>query len=104
MSDGGPRPTSTEGQRHGRPSPGPADEASRTKDTVRPLIPESPARGRGGDRRMAKERKRRILVVKDEALIAMDLERIVRCAGCEVVGPVGRAEEARGLPRPDRAA
>src|SRR3954462_5401351 len=46
---------------------------------------------------MAGERKRRILVVEDEALIAMDLERIVRCAGCEVVGPVGRAEEALRL-------
>src|SRR3954463_7544686 len=106
MSDGGPRPTSTEWQRHGRPSPGPAGEAGRTKDTVRPLIPGSPARGRGGDRRMAGERKRRILVVEDEALIAMDLERIVRCAGCEVLGPVGRAEEALRLAaggRPDAA-
>src|SRR3954453_13519722 len=93
MSDGGPRPTSTEWQRHGRPSPGSAGEASRTKDTVRPLIPGSPARGRGRDRRMAGERKRRILVGGDEAPIAMDLERIVRCAGCEVVGSVGRAEE-----------
>src|SRR3954468_2969930 len=46
---------------------------------------------------MAGERKRRILVVEDEALIAMDLERIVRCAGCEVLGPVGRAEEALRL-------
>jgi CheY-like chemotaxis protein len=55
---------------------------------------------------MAGERKRRILVVEDEALIAMDLERIVRCAGCEVLGPVGRAEEALRLAaegRPDAA-
>jgi CheY-like chemotaxis protein len=55
---------------------------------------------------MAGERKRRILVVEDEALIAMDLERIVRRAGCEVVGPVGRAEEALRLAaegRPDAA-
>src|SRR4051794_8346175 len=106
MPDGGPRPTSTEWQRHGRPSPGEAGEASRTKDAVRPSIPGSPARGRGGDRRMAGERKRRILVVEDEALIAMDLERIVRRAGCEVLGPVGRAEEARRLAaegRPDAA-
>src|SRR3954447_14015103 len=65
MSDRGPRPTSTEWQRHGRPSPGEAGEASRTKDTVRPLIPGPPARGRGGDRRMAEERKRRILVVEE---------------------------------------
>src|SRR3954462_8076648 len=97
MSDGGPRPTSTEWQRHGRPSPGSAGEASRTKDTVRLLIPGSPVRGRGEDRQIAGERKRRILVVEDEALIAMDLERIVRCAGCEVLGPVGRAEEALRL-------
>src|SRR3954454_10127358 len=106
MSDGGPRPTSTEWRRHGRPSPGSAGEAGRTKDTVRPLIPGPPARGRGRDRRMAGERKRRILVVEDEALIAMDLERIVRCAGCAVLGPVGRAEEALRLApeeRPDAA-
>src|SRR3954454_15553547 len=106
MSDGGPRPTSTEWRRHGRPSPGSAGEAGRTKDTVRPLIPGPPARGRGRDRRMAGERKRRILVLEDEALIAMDLERIVRRAGCEVLGPVGRAEEALRLAaegRPDAA-
>src|SRR3954471_7448792 len=83
-----------------------AGRAGRTEDTVRPSIPGSPARGRGGDRRMAGERKRRILVVEDEALIAMDLERIVRNAGCEVLGPVGRAEEALRLAaeeRPDAA-
>jgi DNA-binding response OmpR family regulator len=41
--------------------------------------------------------KRRILVVEDEALIAMDLARVVRRAGCEVVGPAGRVEEALRL-------
>src|SRR3954447_18366832 len=51
---------------------------------------------------MAGERKRRILVVEDEALIAMDLERIVRNAGCEVLGPVGRAEEALRLAAEER--
>jgi CheY-like chemotaxis protein len=51
---------------------------------------------------MAGERKRRILVVEDEALIAMDLERIVRRAGCEVLGPVGRAEEALRLAAEER--
>ena len=51
---------------------------------------------------MAGERKRRILVVEDEALIAMDLERIVRSAGCEVLGPVGRAEEALRLAAEER--
>src|SRR3954451_4773622 len=106
MSDGGTRATSTEWRRHRRPSPVEAGEASRTKDTVRPLIPGSPARGRGGDRRMTGERKRRILVVEDEALIATDRDRIVRCAGCEVGGPVGRAGEALRLApegRPDAA-
>src|SRR4051794_41922498 len=51
---------------------------------------------------MAGERKGRILVVEDEALIAMDLERIVRSAGCEVLGPVGRAEEALRLAAEER--
>ena len=46
--------------------------------------------------------KRRILVVEDEALIAMDLERVVRRAGCEVLGPVGRAEEALRLAAEER--
>src|SRR3954469_983440 len=106
MSDGGLRPTSTEWQRHGRPSPGEAGEASRTKDTVRPLIPGPPARGRGRDRRMAGKRKRRILLVEDEALIAMDLARIARRPGCEVLVSVGRAEEGLRLAaegRPDAA-
>lgn len=37
----------------------------------------------------------RVLVVEDESLIAMDLEGMLRRAGCEVVGPVSRVEAAR---------
>src|SRR3954465_12621861 len=110
MSDGGPRPTSTEWQRHGRPSPGSAGGAGRKEGTGRAFAPRitvrGRGRGRGGDRRMAGERKRRILVVEDEALIAMDLERIVRNAGGGVVGPGGGAEEVLRLAaegRPDAA-
>ncbi|WP_158047359.1 response regulator [Skermanella pratensis] len=38
---------------------------------------------------------RRILVVEDETLVAMDLEDMLLSLGCEVVGPV--AKVARGL-------
>lgn len=37
---------------------------------------------------------RRILVVEDEAMIAMDLEALLRQSGCEVVGPVASLREA----------
>ena len=49
----------------------------------------------------------RVLVVEDEAMIAMDLQGILRRAGCEVIGPVGRVEAATrradGEPPPDVA-
>jgi CheY-like chemotaxis protein len=38
----------------------------------------------------------RVLVVEDEALIAMDLGAALRGAGCEVVGPVARPDRALG--------
>lgn len=37
---------------------------------------------------------RRILVVEDEALIALQIEEVVRSLGCEVLGPVGSVREA----------
>jgi CheY-like chemotaxis protein len=54
------------------------------------------------------ERKafRRILVVEDEALIALDLEMALRKLGCEVVGPVATvaaAEAALAGGAPDAA-
>jgi DNA-binding response OmpR family regulator len=39
---------------------------------------------------------RRILVVEDEFLIAMEVEDILRALGAEVVGPFGRLEPALG--------
>ncbi len=36
----------------------------------------------------------RILVVEDEFLVALTIERALEEAGCEVVGPVGRLGEA----------
>jgi DNA-binding NtrC family response regulator len=39
---------------------------------------------------------RRILVVEDEFLIAMEVEDILRASGAEVVGPFGRVEPALG--------
>jgi CheY-like chemotaxis protein len=38
-----------------------------------------------------------VLVVEDEAIVAMHLEALLRGAGWEVVGPVGRADAALGL-------
>lgn len=40
---------------------------------------------------------RRILVVEDEMLIAMEVEAHLQAAGCEVVGPAGSIEAARRL-------
>lgn len=40
---------------------------------------------------------RRVLVVEDEALVAMDMQATVEEAGCVVVGPVGTVEEALKL-------
>src|SRR6266511_2059408 len=37
---------------------------------------------------------RSILIVEDEMLLAMDIEDLVRAAGCSVVGPVGTVSEA----------
>ena len=36
----------------------------------------------------------RLLLVEDEALIAMELEDLIRCLGAEVVGPYGRLNDA----------
>ena len=43
--------------------------------------------------------KRRILVVEDETLVAMDLEDMLVAAGCEVVGPVARVAHGLALAR-----
>ena len=40
---------------------------------------------------------RRVLVVEDEALIAMDIEDALRALGCEVVGPTGMLAAALQL-------
>jgi CheY-like chemotaxis protein len=37
---------------------------------------------------------RSILIVEDEMLLAMDIEEMVRSAGCSVIGPVGTVAEA----------
>lgn len=37
---------------------------------------------------------RRILVVEDELMVAMGLEMVLNDAGYEVIGPVGRVEQA----------
>ena len=41
----------------------------------------------------------RILVVEDEAFIALEIEEQLRWFGCEVIGPVGRLERALELAR-----
>jgi PAS domain S-box-containing protein len=40
---------------------------------------------------------KRILVVEDEPLVAMDLESSLTAAGCEIVGPAGTLDKARPL-------
>jgi two-component sensor histidine kinase len=40
---------------------------------------------------------RRILVVEDEYLVAMEVERMVAAAGCRVVGPSGGLKDALGM-------
>jgi DNA-binding response OmpR family regulator len=42
-------------------------------------------------------RPRRVLVVEDEALIALDIETALKSGGCEVLGPVGTLAEAARL-------
>jgi PAS domain S-box-containing protein len=39
-------------------------------------------------------RSARVLIVEDEALVALDMARTLRAAGCEVLGPVGGLEQA----------
>jgi DNA-binding NtrC family response regulator len=50
--------------------------------------------------------RRRILVVEDETLIAMEIQVTLEDLGCEVIGPVGKLETALELARettPDAA-
>lgn len=53
----------------------------------RPGVP-APRRGKG---------RGSVLVVEDEFLVALDLERQLLELGCEVVGPVASMREARAL-------
>jgi CheY-like chemotaxis protein len=46
----------------------------------------------------------RILLVEDEAVIAIMLEDMLADLGCEVVGPVGNVDEAIRLARTERLA
>ena len=41
----------------------------------------------------------RILVVEDEALLALEIAERLQRLGCEIVGPVGRLERALELAR-----
>lgn len=42
-------------------------------------------------------RDQRVLVVEDEAVVAMELARVLTAAGAKVIGPAGTIEEALGL-------
>ena len=44
---------------------------------------------------------RRVLVVEDEFLIALDIEDALRELGCEVLGPVPSVEQARAFADPE---
>ena len=48
-----------------------------------------------------KDRNVRVLIVEDEVLLAMHIEDLVREMGFEVVGPVGRTDEAIDLIKSD---
>src|SRR5215213_11421683 len=52
---------------------------------------------RGGDVGMTKLAGRRILIVEDEALVAMLVEDALLDAGAEVIGPVATVAEAMAL-------
>lgn len=43
---------------------------------------------------MTELRGHRIMVVEDDALVALDLETMLLMAGCEVVGPLARLDQA----------
>jgi PAS domain S-box-containing protein len=40
---------------------------------------------------------KRIIIIEDEPLVAMDLQSTLTTAGCKVIGPVGRLDKARAL-------
>lgn len=61
---------------------------AKARDADRPGTGEQSARSLSG---------RRILVLEDEALIAMQLEQALAQAGCEIVGPATRLSEAFDL-------
>jgi CheY-like chemotaxis protein len=42
-------------------------------------------------------RGKRILIVEDEPLVAMDMQSMLSAAGCAVIGPAGTIEEAKRL-------
>jgi PAS domain S-box-containing protein len=60
------------------------------------LAPEAPTPGPAHDSGMTL-RDQRVLVVEDEALVAMELTRVLTQAGAHVVGPAGNIEEALDL-------
>ena len=43
---------------------------------------------------MAELRGHKIMVVEDDALVALDLETMLLNAGCEVIGPLARLDQA----------
>ena len=62
-------------------------------DTLAPEVMASSAAHDGG----MTLRDQRVLVVEDEALVAMELARVLTEAGAQVVGPAGNIEEALDL-------
>jgi PAS domain S-box-containing protein len=62
----------------------------------------SPARASGPSLLQSHDDRRglegkRILIVEDEPLVAMELESNLTAAGCEVIGPAGTLEQAKSL-------
>ena len=50
-----------------------------------------------GDDKVAALRGARVLVVEDEALVALEFESMLGAAGCQVLGPVATVAEALDL-------
>lgn len=67
----------------------PRSRAAATAPEDRPTLAE--------DRRYPDLRGKRILVVEDEVLVAMDIESQLESAGCAIVGPAGTVAKARDL-------